>query len=77
MGWEEIMVGVDYEGDHHRTNPRRFNQDIRRHETVTGLGWIDVRVTREDTEGGILGRVADAWRLRACTPSDFRARLPR
>lgn len=77
MGWEEIMVGVDYEGEHHRTTPRRFNQGIRRHETVTGLGWIDLRVTREDTEGGIIGRVADAWAHRACTPNDFRARFSR
>lgn len=75
MGWEEIMVGLDYEGEHHRTTPRRFNQGIRRHEVVTGLGWIDLRVTLEDTEGGILGRVADAWARRACTPSDFRARF--
>ncbi|GFG70887.1 hypothetical protein [Mycolicibacter senuensis] len=77
MGWEEIMVSLDYEGDHHRTTPQRFNQDIRRHETVTGLGWIDLRITREDTEGGILGRVADAWARRSCTPSDFRARFSR
>jgi hypothetical protein len=77
MGWEEIMVGLDYEGDHHRTSTRRFNQDIRRHETVTGFGWIDLRITLEDTEGGILGRVADAWAQRACTPSDFRARFSR
>lgn len=77
MGWEEIMVGVDYEGDHHRTSQRQFNHDIRRHETVTGLGWIDLRITREDTEGGIIGRVADVWDRRACTPSNFRARFPR
>ena len=77
MGWAEIKVGLDYEGDHHRTSPTQFNRDIRRHETVTGLGWIDLRVTREDTEAGIIGRVADAWQRRACTPCDFRARFPR
>ncbi|MGV0626232.1 hypothetical protein [Mycolicibacter minnesotensis] len=76
MGWQEILVGLDYEGDHHRTNARRFNRDIRRHETVTGLGWIDLRITCEDTEGGIIGRVTDAWQRRACTPGDFRARFP-
>ncbi|ORW21643.1 hypothetical protein AWC18_08560 [Mycolicibacter nonchromogenicus] len=69
MGWEDIKVGLDYEGDHHRTSPRQFNKDIRRHETVTGLGWIDLRITREDTEGSIIGRVRDAWARRTCNQS--------
>jgi hypothetical protein len=60
MGWEDIKVGADYEGDHHRTSRRRFNNDIKRFEAVTELGWIDVRVTVEDTEGGIIQRVGDA-----------------
>lgn len=67
MGWEGIKVGLDYEGDHHRTSTRQFNKDIRRHETVTGLGWIDLRITREDTEAGIISRVADARARRTCT----------
>jgi hypothetical protein len=60
MGWEDIKVAADYDGDHHRT-PVRFNKDIRRHEEVTELGWIDVRVTSQDTEGGIIRRVQAAW----------------
>jgi hypothetical protein len=60
MGWEDIKVAADYEGDHHRS-PVRFNKDIRRHEEVTELGWIDVRVTSQDTEGGIIRRVQAAW----------------
>ena len=60
MGWEDIKVAADYEGDHHRTDRIRFNKDIRRHEDVTELGWIDVRVTSQDTEGGIIRRVEAA-----------------
>jgi hypothetical protein len=60
MGWEDIKVAADYEGDHHR-NPVRFNRDIRRHEEVTELGWIDIRITSQDTEGGIIRRVQAAW----------------
>jgi hypothetical protein len=60
MGWEDVKVAADYEGDHHRT-PSRFNKDIRRHEEVTELGWIDVRVTSQDTEAGIVRRVQAAW----------------
>jgi hypothetical protein len=60
MGWEDIKVGADYEGDHHRTSRRRFNNDIRRAEAVTELGWIDVRVTIEDCEQDIIRSVAAA-----------------
>jgi hypothetical protein len=61
MGWEHIKVAADYEGDHHGMDRRRFNHDIRRAEVVAELGWIDVRVTAEDTEGGIIRRVSAAW----------------
>jgi hypothetical protein len=60
MGWEEIKVAAEYEGAHHRTDPRQFNKDIRRFEEVMELGWIDVRVTAQDTEAGIIRRVAAA-----------------
>jgi hypothetical protein len=63
-GWEDMKLAVEYEGDHHRTNRRTFNKDIRRLETLTELGWIDVRVTAEDTEGGAIGRVRAAWERR-------------
>jgi hypothetical protein len=59
MGWEDIKVGADYEGDHHRSR-RQFNKDIRRAEAVANQGWIDVRVTVEDCEPDIIRRVADA-----------------
>ena len=65
MGWEHIKVAVDYDGDHHWMDRRRFNHDIRRAEAVTELGWIDIRVTAEDTEGGIIRRVSAAWDRRA------------
>ncbi|MGH3563899.1 MAG: hypothetical protein ACRDTN_19505 [Mycobacterium sp.] len=67
MGWENLKVAAEYDGDHHWTNRRQFNKDIQRYETVTGLGWIDVRVTAEDTPGGIIGRVASARDRRVLT----------
>ena len=60
MGWEDIKVAVEYEGDHHRTNPAIFNKGIKRHEDVMELGWIDVRITARDTDGSIIGRVGAA-----------------
>ncbi|MEE6136736.1 hypothetical protein SKC41_10360 [Mycobacterium sp. 050128] len=68
MGWENIKLAVEYEGDHHRTDRRQFNRDIARYEAVTtDLGWVVVRVTAEDVPGGILRRVAAAWSRRTCS----------
>jgi hypothetical protein len=63
LGWEDIKVGADYDGDHHRTR-WQFNKDIRRTEALAAQGWIDVRVTVMDCEGDIVRRVADARRRR-------------
>ena len=60
MGGEDLKVAAEYEGDHHRTDRRRFNTDIRRLETLAELDWIVVRVTAEDGPGGIIRRVAAA-----------------
>ena len=63
MGWEEIKLALDYEGDHHRA-PSRFNKDIRRHDEVTELGWTDIRVTSMDTEAVIIARLTKEWARR-------------
>lgn len=64
MGWRDVMVGVDYEGEHHWKNVRQIERDIRRSEGITQQGWIDVRVTKADTEGAIVGRVRRAFEQR-------------
>jgi hypothetical protein len=74
MGWEEMKLAVEYEGDQHRTDRRQFNKDITRLEVLTDLGWVVVRVTAEDTEGGVIARVAAAWDRRTCTQRDFTVR---
>jgi hypothetical protein len=61
MGWEHIKLAVEYDGDHHWTDRRQFKKDISRAEALTELGWIDVRVTAADTEGGVIARVSAAW----------------
>jgi len=61
MGWERIKLAVEYDGDHHWTDRRQFKKDIGRAEALTELGWVDVRVTADDTEGGVVARVSAAW----------------
>ncbi len=60
MGWEDIKVGADYEGEHHWTKRTQIDNDIRRFDEVTERGWIDVRVTARDTEASIIARIAAA-----------------
>lgn len=76
MGWDDIKVAVEYEGDHHRTDRSQFNKDIWRFDALPDLGWITVRVTVEDTPGGILGRVAKAWSRRTCNEGGKMSNLP-
>lgn len=64
MGWEDVKIALEYEGDHHRTDRRQFRQDIERFEALTELGWITIRVMAEHTRGGILARLAAAWARR-------------
>jgi hypothetical protein len=63
MGWEDVKVGADYEGEHHLSR-RQANKDIKRAEGVVEQGWIDVRVTAEDCDQDIVRRVAAAWARR-------------
>jgi hypothetical protein len=64
LGWRNILVGADYEGEHHRISRQRFNSDIRRHDIVTERGWIDVRVTVEDTDAVTIDRTRRAFERR-------------
>jgi hypothetical protein len=64
MGWEEFMVAVEYDGDYHRLNRKRYAWDIKRQRKVERLGWIDIRVINEDREGDIIARVEEAMNSR-------------
>lgn len=45
MGYPEYMVGVEYDGQHHFTNPDAYADDIDRLEFLASRGWIIVRVS--------------------------------
>lgn len=64
MGWEEPMVALEYDGDHHRTDRRQYVKDIRRAEMVDRLGWHVVKVIKEDRPHDIINRVWNALALR-------------
>lgn len=66
MGWDDIMVAVEYDGEHHRKNTADYRRDIVRLEYVQSLGWIVVRVVAGNHPRDIVERVrrARASRLR-------------
>ena len=60
LGWEDWMVAVEYDGDHHRTDRRQYVKDIRRTEMLERMGWIVVRIVAEDRPASIVHRVRAA-----------------
>lgn len=67
MGWEELMVAVEYDGEQHRLDRWQYTKDIRRSEALDRLGWIVIRVTGSDRPPDIIRRVRDALEYRAST----------
>ena len=64
MGWEEPMVALEYDGDHHRADRRQYVKDIRRAEMVDRLGWHVIKVIKEDRTHDIVKRVWNAFARR-------------
>jgi hypothetical protein len=60
MGYDEPMVGLDYDGQHHITDRRRYVHDIGRAELIEREGWIDIHVVAEHSRRFIIHRVSDA-----------------
>jgi hypothetical protein len=65
MGWDDVMVAVEYDGEQHRYDRRQFTWDVRRLEMIERRGWILVRVVAGDrpAEGVRRVRAARARRL--------------
>jgi hypothetical protein len=57
MGYDEPMVGLDYEGGHHSSDRGQYVHDIGRAELVERQGWMDLRVVTEHSRPFILHRV--------------------
>lgn len=60
MGWEDVKVAVEYDGDQHRGDRSQYNWDIRRLERLQHHGWIVIRVVAGDRPADIVRRVRGA-----------------
>jgi hypothetical protein len=64
MGYDDAMVGLDYDGKHHASDRLRYVHDIGRNELIERQGWIDIHVVVEHSKAFILHRMREALRLR-------------
>jgi hypothetical protein len=76
MGWEDFMVAAEYDGDQHRTNRTAYVKDIRALAKLERLGWIVIRVIKEDHDEDIVDRayralIARGWDGRLHPPSSL------
>lgn len=80
MGYREYLVGVEYDGPQHWTDPEQRRRDIDRQVGLTECGWIIIRVSSEmlrHYQGTILSRVQAALISRGWPTGVNLATLPR
>jgi hypothetical protein len=61
MGWEDLMIGLEYDGAHHRSDPEQARHDVVRLETLAELGWLVIRVVAGMNRADVLRRLNRAW----------------
>lgn len=74
MGYDEPMMGLDYEGAHHSADHGQYVHDIGRAELIERQRWHDIRVVAEHSDRFVLHRVRQAFARRGWTPPPNSAR---
>ncbi len=62
MGWRDVMVAVEYDGEQHRLERAIYDDDLLRSEYIAHAGWSRVRVIAGHRKADIVRRVHEAWR---------------
>ncbi|SEH69665.1 hypothetical protein SAMN04489835_2981 [Mycolicibacterium rutilum] len=73
MGWDEVKVGVEYDGPQHWDDPVQYARDIDRLAELAAAGWLIIRVSRDllrYRSHVVLARVRDAMRARGWPHAD-------
>jgi Protein of unknown function (DUF559) len=65
MGWENVKVAVEYDGEQHRTDRRQYAWDVRRLEMLERRGWVVVRVLARDRPAEVVSRARAALARRS------------
>ena len=61
MGWRDVMVAVEYDGEQHRVDRASYDDDLVRSEYIAYIGWRRVRVIAGHRKADIVRRVHQAW----------------
>jgi hypothetical protein len=69
MGWEDFMVGAEYDGDQHRTSRSQYVKDQRVWRKLGQLGWHVVRAIKEDRDDELVRQAWDAMVSRGWRPT--------
>lgn len=48
LGEHDVRVALEYEGEHHQTDPRQWERDLRRDAAYRDHGWHLIKVTKRD-----------------------------
>lgn len=46
MAYPRLKIAIEYEGDHHRTDPATWDRDLAKHDALQAAGWRVIRVSR-------------------------------
>ncbi len=68
MGWEEFKVIAEYDGEQHQTSRVQYVKDQRVIPVIESLGWIVLRVIKEDHPRDIVRRAWNAMLSRGWRP---------
>lgn len=60
LGWEDFMVAIEYDGGQHQTDRYQYVKDLRVLPQVERMGWLVLRIIKEDSDAEILVRVYSA-----------------
>lgn len=72
LGYRELRIVMQFEGDVHRTNRRRWRQDIARDESFIAAGWRVLRATGDD----VIRPAAFCWRVEQARQRSLSERPP-
>lgn len=69
MGWRDLRIGLEYDGDQHHSDRNQYVKDIGRQEMLANLDWLIIRVVREHSRAFIAARVREAFQHRLAKPA--------
>ncbi len=64
LGWPDLQIAVEYDGEHHRTDDTQYRRDAARLRELNALDWIVIRVMKGDRAHEIEAWVRRAFELR-------------